>query len=151
MEEIVSFGILNLNMDADKLGTEISRALVKEKNAVSAYLAGSFVRGDAGKDSDVDLVVMVTKKQADDADRIYSLIKDIEFPKDLDLTVVDKTSSPLFLFQVISRGKRIYQASESAAAAFEAAVLHEYYDTAHLRNIYFSYLNEKFPPPNYAN
>jgi predicted nucleotidyltransferase len=138
-------------MDIDKLAAEISRALARDKNAVSAYLAGSFVMGDAGKDSDVDLVVTVTKKQSDVADRIYSLIKDIEFPKDLDLTVVDKTSSPLFLFQVISRGKRIYQASERAAAAFEAAVLHGYYDTAHLRNIYFSYLKEKFPQPNYAN
>ena len=136
-------------MDTDKLAAKISRALVDEKEAVSAYLAGSFVRGEARRESDIDLVVAVKKKRADTADRIYSLIKDIEFPKDLDLTVVDKTSSPLFLFQVISKGRRIYQASE--AAGFEAAVLHGYYDTAHLRNIYYSYLKEKFPSGNYAN
>ena len=138
-----------MNMDTDKLAAEISRALLDEKQAVSAYLAGSFIRGEARGDSDVDLVVAVQKRRADTTDKIYSLIKHIEFPKDLDLTVVDKASSPLFLFQVISKGKRIYQASE--AAAFEAAVLHGYYDTAHLRNIYYSYLKEKFPSGNYAN
>lgn len=138
-------------MDTDKLAAEISRALQGGEEVVGAYLAGSFVRGEARRESDIDLVVAVKRKQADTADRIYSLIKEIEFPKDLDLTVVDKASSPLFLFQVISKGKRVYQSSESAAAAFEAAVLHGYYDTAHLRNIYYSYLKEKFPPPNYAN
>ena len=138
-------------MDTDKLAAKISRVLRGEGEAVSAYLAGSFVRGEARRESDIDLVVAVKKKRADAVDRIYSLIKDIEFPKDLDLTVVDKTSSPLFLFQVISKGKRIYRASEGAAAAFEAAALHGYYDTAHLRNIYYSYLKEKFPSGNYAN
>jgi predicted nucleotidyltransferase len=138
-------------MDIDKLAVKISRALKEETEVLGAYLAGSFVRGEAGPESDIDLVVAVKRRQTDTADRIYSLIKDIEFPKDLDLTVVDKTSSPLFLFQVISRGKRIYQVSEGAAAAFEAAVLHGYYDTAHLRNIYYSYLTEKFPSGNYAD
>lgn len=136
-------------MDTDKLATEISRVLGGETEVVGAYLAGSFVRGEAKRESDIDLVVAVKRKQADTADRIYSLIKGIEFPKDLDLTVVDKKSSPLFLFQVVSKGKRIYQSSGSTG--FEAEVLHGYYDTAHLRNIYFSYLKDKFPSRNYAN
>ncbi len=136
-------------MDIDKLGAKINRALGGETEVIGAYLAGSFIRGETRGDSDVDLVVAVRKRRVDTADKIYSLIRHIEFPRDLDLTVVDKTSSPLFLFQVISKGKRIYQAS--GAAAFEAAVLHGYYDTAHLRNIYYSYLKEKFPSGNYAN
>lgn len=138
-------------MDTDKLAIEISRALGGEAEIVGAYLAGSFAAGETRPESDVDLVVAVKRKQADTASRIYSLIKEIEFPKDLDLTVVDKKSSPLFLFQVVSKGKRIYQSSASASVAFEAAVLRGYYDTAHLRNIYFSYLKDKFPSRNYAN
>ncbi len=138
-------------MDIDKLGAKINRALGGEMEVIGAYLAGSFIRREARRESDVDLVVAVQTRRTDTADKIYSLIKHIEFPKDLDLTVVDKTSSPLFLFQVISKGKRIYQASERAAAAFEASVLHGYYDTAHLRNIYYAYLKEKFPSGNYDN
>lgn len=136
-------------MDTDKLAIEISRALGEETEVVGAYLAGSVAAGEARPDSDIDLVVAVKRKRADMADRIYSLIKEIKFPKDLDLTVVDKKSSPLFLFQVISKGKRVYQSLESAE--FEAAVLHGYYDTAHLRKIYYSYLKDKFPPHNYVN
>lgn len=136
-------------MDTDKLAAEISRAFGGEAEVVGAYLAGSFVRGEARPESDVDLVVAVKRKQADTASRIYSLIKEIEFPKDLDLTVVDKKSSPLFLFQVVSKGKRIYKSK--GLTEFEAEVLRGYYDTAHLRNIYFSYLKDKFPSRTYAN
>lgn len=136
-------------MDIDKLAIEISRAFGGEAEIVGAYLAGSFAAGETRPESDVDLVVAVKRKQADTADRIYSLIKEIEFPKDLDLTVVDKKSSPLFLFQVVTKGKRIYKSKE--LTEFEAKVMRGYYDTAHLRNIYFSYLKDKFPSRNYAN
>lgn len=135
-------------MDTGKLAAEIRRAVEAEKDVVGVYLAGSAATGEMRPESDIDVVVAVKKRRADTADRIYSLIREIKFPRDLDLTVVDKNSSPLFLFQVVSKGRRIYESKE--LTGFEAEVLHGYYDTAHLRNIYFFYLKDKFPR-HYAN
>ena len=124
--------------------------LSRDPNIISAYVLGSYVKGQDRLDSDFDLAVVVKRKHEHSDEQIYQLIKDLSFPKNLDLSVVDKTSSPLFLFQIISTGKRIYASSLVVATRFEAFVLHHYYDTAHIRNIYYSYLKQKFPP-EYAN
>ena len=132
----------------DKLISQINASLSKEPGIKLAYVLGSVISGRAKTESDFDLAVV-----ADNADKIgykyiYSLISDINFPKDLDLSIVDKNSSPLFLFQIISTGQCIYQKSEKDKIAFEADTLKNYYDTAHLRKIYYSYLKGKFPYVN---
>ena len=84
-------------------------------------------------------------------DKVYSLVKHCSFPKDLDLAVVDHSSSPLLLYEIVKNGKRIYTQDKMQSINFEADVLYKYYDTAHIRNIYFSYLSEKFSKTRYAN
>lgn len=109
---------------------------------MAAYVVGSMVSGRETKESDFDLVVVVDNKNLLDENRVYELVKPVSFPKNLDLSVVDQSSSPLFLFQVISKGKRIYESGNTAT--FEAFALHNYYDTQHLRDIYFESLKNKF-------
>ena len=84
-------------------------------------------------------------------DHVYELIRHISFPRDLDLSVVDTTSSPLFLFHIVRDGKVIYEVSQQARMQFEAYALHTYYDTAHMRTIYAQYLPERFPRSAYAH
>lgn len=127
-----------------KLVYSMQHTLKKEPQVVAAYVVGSSVTKDAMKAHDFDLVVVVENKANLNDDAIYKRISHIQFPKDLDLSIVDKTSSPLFLFQIISKGKRIYGRSLRDVILFEAFVMHNYYDTAHMRNIYFTYLKEKF-------
>ena len=105
----------------------------KEKNC---FVAGIEVNEEMAKIAKqrCDKVVLGNAEQ----------IKTIDFPKDLDLSVVDKNSSPLFLFQIVSTGQCIYQSSEKEKVSFEAFTLGNYYDTAHLRKIYYSYLKDKF-------
>lgn len=129
---------------------QITQVLKLDPQVISAYVLGSYARDETRQESDFDLAVVIKHKNETTDEQIYQLIKDISFPKNLDLSVVDKTASPLFLFQIISTGERVYQASPTEAATFEAKVLHQYYDTAHIRNIYYSYLKQKFPDP-YAN
>lgn len=131
-----------------KLISGIHKALSKEPKIKLAYALGSSVSGRAVNDSDFDLVVVVNNKESIDYQYLYNLISDISFPKDLDLSMVDKNSSPLFLFQIIGTGICVYQKSEKIRISFEAYVLKNYYDNAHLRKIYYSYLKQKFP---YAN
>lgn len=138
-------------MNENALSLTLAQALGRDPTVVSAYLLGSFIRGEARADSDVDLAVVVRSKKSGTDDKIYELIRPIHFPKNLDLSVVDRSSSPLFLFQVVSKGKRIYEASTSDAASFEAFVLHRYFDTAHLRRLFESSLKDRFRSTGHAH
>lgn len=135
----------------DDLIRQIQSRARHEPNILAVYLFGSLPKGYAGRESDLDLAVVVDKKKPDSEDTIYELIKDIQFPKNLDLSVVDRASSPLFLFQVVSKGQRIYERNRSDMVQFEAFVLHNYYDTVHLRAIYARQLKKKFSQETYDN
>lgn len=124
--------------------SQIQTALEKEPNILVVYVFGSFVKGEETLESDFDIAFVVKDKKITTDEKIYKLIKDIHFPKDLDISVIDKSSSPLLLFQIISTGKRIYEKNENLTNSFEAYVLNTYYDTQHLRNIYYQYLKNKY-------
>lgn len=130
------------------LVAQINTALSTEPKIKLAYVLGSSVSGRTKKGSDFDLAVVVDDSTKIDYKQIYSLISHISFPEDLDLSVVDKTSSPVFLFQITTTGKCIYQSSHQVRISFESFTAKNYYDSAHLRKIYYSYLKDKF---TYAN
>ena len=132
----------------EKLVSELKRSLSKYPKIKLAYVLGSVAHGGVKPESDFDLAVVVDDAAKINYSQVYQLISHLSFPKDLDLSIVDKDSSPLFLFQIISTGNCIYQRSDAERVVFEAYVMENYYDTAHLRNIYSSYLKERFP---YAN
>ena len=119
----------------------VQKILARQPNILAAYLFGSQVAGFANKKSDLDLAVVVQDKKRLNEFDLLELLNEVRFPRDLDISVVDRTSSPLFLFEIISGGNRIYE-KNGEAAAFEARVLNSYYDTRHLRNIYKIYLKE---------
>ncbi len=130
---------------------DIFQSLTQNASVIAAYVLGSFAKENEGTDSDFDLAVVVDKKQPETFDTIYDLLKNIQFPKNLDLSVVDRSSSPLFLFQIVSKGVRMYERNRSDMVRFEAFVLHNYYDTAHLRAIYAGHLKKKFSEKIYVN
>ncbi len=129
----------------------IQKALKKEPGVLAAYIFGSYVKETHNRESDFDIAVVVENKRLTTENTVYELLKDIPFPKDPDISIVDKASSPIFLFQIIKSGIRAYAKNENKANAFEAYVLRYYYDTQHLRNIYNYYLKEKFSQKQYAN
>ena len=134
----------------ENLLSQIRESLTKVPEVLAAYVVGSVAQGVAGAESDFDLAVVVKSRRRVSEDDVYELIRHLEFPRDLDLSVVDKGSSPLFLFQIISKGKRVYEGTRETAVEFEAWAMKNYYDTAHMRNIYNRYLKEKFTNYTYA-
>ncbi len=126
-----------------KLIKTIQNRFGKVKTVDSIYIFGSSIHNYAGKESDLDLAFVVNDKNVK-IDSIYALLQDLPFPRDIDISLILESSSPLFLYQIISTGMRIYTRNEDQADAFEAYVLRTYYDNAHMRNIYFSYLKQKF-------
>lgn len=133
------------------LASKIRKIFRKEPEVMAVYCFGSFAKGEASLRSDFDLALVVRHRKLVNPNRIYDLVKNLKFPRDLDLSLVDKTSPPIFLYQIITNGKRIYEADEQEVGLFEAYVLREYYDNAHMRHIYYQYLGKKFPLKTYAD
>lgn len=129
----------------------IAKTLATDSRIHAAYVIGSSVRGDVSPESDFDLAVVVQNAHSITQDQVYELIRHISFPRDLDLSVVDTTSSPLFLFHIVRDGEVIYEVSRQARMQFEAYALHTYYDSAHMRAIYAQYLQERFTRSVYAH
>ena len=121
---------------------KIQKILTGKSDAIAAYLFGSQATGFAGKESDLDIAIAVKDKRSLNELDFLKLFQDIHFPGNLDLSVIDNTSSPIFLFEIICHGKRIYKKNEDEATSFEAEVLRSYYNTRHLRDIYRLYLKE---------
>lgn len=140
-------------MLSKKLASQIRDSLSKEPKINKfvpggiklAYVLGSAVSGRVKPDSDFDLAVVVDDVTKITYDQIYKLVSSLSFPKNLDLSIVDKNSSPLFLFQITSTGRCVYKKSDNEKVSFESFVMKNYYDTAHLRKIYSAYLKERFP------
>lgn len=132
-------------MISKKLILQIQTALSKEPKIKLSYILGSVISGRVKEDSDFDLTVVVDDQANMEFEQIYNLISHVNFPKNLDLSIIDRNSSPIFLFQIISTGKCLYKRSEKEKILFEAFVAQNYYDNAHLRKIYYSYLKDKFP------
>ena len=136
-------------MKDHNLDTQIKAVLAEEPEILAAYIVGSTVSGKTTPESDFDLVVVTYSRRTLSYDKVYKLVKNIKFPKTLDLSIVDKSSSPIFLYEIIATGKKIYQRNEPQINNFEAFVLHNYYDTAHLRSIFENQLKQKIS--SYAN
>ncbi len=132
-----------VHMKDNNLYTQIKVVLAKEPEILAAYVVGSTVSGKTTSESDFDLVIIVRNRKIVGQDKVYELVRNLHFPRDLDLSVADRSSSPVFLYQVIAKGKRIYEKEQSEMSKFEAFALHNYYDTAHIRNTYHRYLKEK--------
>lgn len=128
----------------EALSKDITNRLSAKPEILACYVIGSYVYGNQGNQSDFDLAVVVSNKTKIGEKEVYNLLEGIKFPCDLDLSVVDRKSSPLFLFQIVKKGRRIYEKDQKAVIDFEAYALHNYYDTARMRKLYFNYLKQGF-------
>ncbi|OIP89559.1 MAG: hypothetical protein AUK24_06220 [Syntrophaceae bacterium CG2_30_49_12] len=100
-----------------KILQEISAALSSDKRIVKVIAYGSRVRGDFHGDSDLDLMVIVERKDSDLKEKILDLVYDYELSADLSISlsilslgeveINNKLGSP-FMKNVLESGKIIY-------------------------------------------
>ena len=100
-----------------KILQEISAALSSDKRVVKVIAYGSRVRGDFHGDSDLDLMVIVERKDSDLKEKILDLVYDYELSADLSISlsifsleeveINNKLDSP-FMKDVLESGKVIY-------------------------------------------
>ena len=118
------------------------------------YLFGSQVRGNAIVDSDLDVAVIISdesKLSQIDYGRLYNLFSDVFSEQEVDLRLVTRESSPLFLFQMLKYGQCLYAPDESQRVDLESDIMRRYYDTQHLRDIYHQYLVKSIKNKTYGH
>lgn len=120
---------------------------LEKQGVILSYLFGSMARGEAHKESDVDIAILFSEKIND---KKY-LKKEGEliiffssfFPK-REINIVNlNISSPLLRQSVILEGEIIYLKNELIRIFFEMQTLKEYEDYLHLSGIYNTVLKER--------
>lgn len=115
----------------------------KMPQVLAVYLYGSRVKGYAAKGSDLDIAIVVDDIKGVDYDMFYFPISEVIKGVELDLRIVTPKKDLIYLFEVIS-GKCLYQRSEEDRINFETKVLRNFYDSKHIRDIYYHYLKQSF-------
>jgi len=132
---------------------KIQKILQGQPNVIAAYLFGSTARGQTHPKSDLDIGVVLKDEESLSFGELVSLMTMIdEAVPDfkVDVRPIVKRSSPLFVFNVIKEGRPIYVKSEKERVQFEVAALKRFYDTQHLRDVYYSYLQKSIKEGTYG-
>ncbi len=110
---------------------DIGRVLEKHREIVAAYLYGSVVSGVYGRDSDLDIGILLD--DAFQGEPLYParLAREIKVGCGIDRLVdvrILNHCSPRFLHQVLGEGKLLLSHDEKKRVEFETAALCRYID-----------------------
>ncbi len=140
------------NQLIEELQNQLNQIFKSNKKVLAVYLFGSQAGEYAVADSDLDLAIFVNKKdEFSKREFVKKLIKEIKIPYELDLSIIDYKSPPIFLFEIIKNGDCIYSKTAELRPTIEGKIMHIYYDTQHLRDIYSQYLDKSFEKDNCEN
>lgn len=131
-------------MDNKQTNSKLVKLFKSYPQIIAAYFYGSQIEGYASSSSDLDLALISDGSVPFDYGNLYLKISEIIKEKEIDLRIVDKYSSPVYLFQLFKKGLRIYQRDELDRVKFETSALITFYDSQNLRDIYKSYLKGAF-------
>lgn len=97
-----------------------------------AYVFGSYVSGDFGKNSDLDIAVLFPEKLSEE-NRFQKRLELIEklssvFGRNIDVVVMNDIKNLFFKYVIIKEGKLIYQRREGLNLDFESGLMSRYFD-----------------------
>ncbi len=101
---------------------------------VSAYLFGSFLKGNAGKASDIDLAFLLDEK-AYKSDPIIAMAPahlisahvGVEFNNETDVSILNSSSLEI-AYEVITRGKCLFELDPDMRMEYELKIKGMYFD-----------------------
>lgn len=122
-----------------------------QKDVAAVYLYGSFTKGNTHKRSDIDFGVLFNPpiKTYFRLGKIINDLTDLGLPFEPDVRDIDLKSPPVYLFNVIN-GKLIFSRDEIKRINFEVEAMKQYYDTQHLRDIKYYYMDKRFREGTYG-
>ncbi|MEA2089537.1 MAG: nucleotidyltransferase domain-containing protein [Thermoproteota archaeon] len=120
---------------------ELRRFFRREEPVVVAYLFGSVAKGAAGRLSDVDVAVFLSKGYDLTLDYRLYLMGELAaiIGRKTDVVVLNE-APPLLRYEVIKCGKILYCKDEYHRVAFEERTLDEYLDMGRIEKEYFKCL-----------
>jgi len=107
-----------------------------------AYLFGSLARGEARRDSDLDLAVLFSGTPPPASVAEIAVAAERVVGRSVDLVVLN-SAPPLLAHEVVATGRLVVCRDDGERAAFEALATIRYLDTGHLRRIQHQYLRER--------
>ncbi|MDQ3032366.1 MAG: nucleotidyltransferase domain-containing protein [Myxococcota bacterium] len=105
--------------------SQIARVVASRPEVAAAWIFGSFARGDARPDSDVDVAILLADASATAATHhraLGALALDLEHAlggRRIDLAVLDDRTSPIFAHRVLAEGRLLHEADRERRIAFE--------------------------------
>ncbi|MGC9522955.1 MAG: type VII toxin-antitoxin system MntA family adenylyltransferase antitoxin [Anaerolineae bacterium] len=117
--------------DREAVTATLQRALSERPEVVAGYLFGSVARDRASATSDVDVALLLDEDFDLTADPLYRLraITDLAARLGCDVDVVILNGAPLVLRnQVLTRGRRIYEADRQQRIRYEVSSWQRYWD-----------------------
>lgn len=117
---------------------------------ISCYIFGSLIKGGTHPKSDLDIGIVFRSQKGISPIEIEDHLAKIAGDFDIDVTLMDLSSDPLLLIQVIN-GKTIYQKSLKDRIELETRILHAYEDYRYFRRIHNYYLKKSFKEGIYAH
>ena len=136
--------MINNIQDIENIFQEHMDDFVEEFNPSLIYIFGSFARGTNGKNSDIDIGVLLNGEiDVYTKLNIIGRLVDIFRREDIDLVILNNVNEVL-KFQVIKYGKPIYMESLYAKVMFESRTMSEYMDKEHFRRTQEKYSHMKF-------
>jgi len=101
----------------------------KKPEVIAVYLFGSYAEGMARPDSDVDIAVIIEPLPADTLEYRMKIMEDTRKLIKIETEIVILNESPRLLqFQVIQKGRVLYEKSADQRALFEMGTAGRYYD-----------------------
>lgn len=111
---------------------------------IAAYIFGSYAEGVPRPDSDVDLAVLLEKLPGDTLKYRLDLMEETQKIIKLYTEIIVLNEAPRLLqFQVIQKGKVIYERSAEKRAIFEMRAAGRYYDYKRYFDFHTSQLAER--------
>lgn len=138
--------IYNVSMSLNaKTKDIIINYFAKKPEVTAIYLYGSRARGDAKRNSDIDLAALVTDERKYPGFGIPQVVfgQDLSKLTGRKVEVQDlKTCSVDFSHRVLTEGKLLISNNEKARIAFEERVLRVYFDMKPALDEYYKSLSE---------
>lgn len=109
-----------------------------------AYVYGSYAKGTARPDSDIDIAVVPEDGAEIDEIRLAVTVDKTVKGKDVDIRVIGKKMSLLLSFNAIRLEQPIYVKTEADRLSFERRIINKYFDSQEQERIKQSYLDMAF-------
>jgi len=111
------------------------------QGAVAVYLFGSMARGDAGRDSDVDVGILFAAEPPATLDAPqFAIEAELErlLGRPVQVVALNRASADL-VHRVLRDGRLVLDRDRSARIRFEVRSRNEYFDMAPIRRLYRRY------------